>query len=810
MSESLFVSKSVTVDTLLEYAQNGAATIPCIQRPFVWTPRQIAAYVDSLLRGWPYGTMLFLNRAESGESLFDSRRFSARLSAEEKQEIEEKIDYSYLVLDGQQRYQSMYVALSPVSRGYEATGKDWADDGCPVAGKKANLDKYVRYLCFNLAAWSGVSFADSYAETETLASAGILWQSEEEIATAEGQYVKICDVYAGRVVSSDRRYADALARVSALVSGLKCHCVPVLVINQSECGSTGEREEAVVRMFTRLNMAGTPLTREQLLAATIKKAWSHFPERLSEFRTYFADSRYKMELQIDDVVNGFNVVLKAVTRQDDARKAYKQLRPEEWEKYWRFFFETTQTLIDDLSLKLVRWKREYGSLYLVWYAVALLVLKQKKNDKLIDISTEVNDIIHVLIKWMFVSTWSGIWSNRSGQSVNHYLSELLKLTDDFTPSEVLTEWVEDEKLQQAAIASVERLMASSRGDVRQYYTYLLVWSRMDTSRAKLLSRFSVDEFWDVDHLVPYAWSKAIPELNHPLSNIGNCWLLDSIANIRKSDAPFTDFLESYQQIDKLNDIAGAIEAEVSHLTCDEKAPDVMALKTQILNREATIKCALKQYITSAEMMTLSYETEEPAVFNARIYAGERYMKSVHYRNLKTDKSKSSYLCNIGRVHKALGWDKTTGPCPAGTPEKTVDSYIKNNAKQLVMVPDDCKNAQSAWKAYISFIAGSEVKQLSKTARKAAGKPANVVDESSLKVDDIYMGKEFVAGLTIKAKSKKDYVSNIHSAMLKLGLDDEAVRQMDTDALKQLLANAGQFGNCASGWRIYLKFLLNEN
>ncbi len=722
MAEALFVSKSIAVDTLLKYAMNGETTIPCIQRPFVWKPSQIASYVDSLLRGWPYGTMLFLKRAELGESLFASRRFAARLSAEEKQEIEEKIDYTYLVLDGQQRYQSMYVALSPVTLGYEASGKDWADDGCPVVGKKANLDKYVRFLCFNLAAWAGGRFADSYTETESLDSAGILWRTQEEIESADGQYVRICDVCAGSADCVPGRYAGAMTRVSALVSALKSHSVPVLLINQDECGSAGEREDAVVRMFTRLNMAGTPLTGEQLLAATIKKSWPCFPERLSEFRTYFAASQYKMELAIDDVVNGFNVVLKAVTNQSEVRNAYKLLSLEEWEKYWRFFFESTQTLVEDLALgKLVRWKREYGSLYLLWYAVALLILKQKKNDNLIDISTEVNNIIHVLIKWIFVSSWSGIWSNRSGQSVKHYLDELLKLSEDFSPYEVLMKWTEEEKLQQAAIASVERLMASSRGDVRQYYTYLLVWSRMDSARAKLLTRFGRDESWDVDHLVPYAWSQSIPELKHSLSNIGNCWLLDSIANIRKSDAPFTDFLESYQLEGKLNDIAGAIEAEVSHLTCNEHEPDVKALNALILEREETIKSALKQYITNAELMVLSYETEEPAVFNARIYAGERYMNSNHYRNLKTDKSKSSYLCNIGRVHKALNWDKTTGPCLAGTPEKAVDEYIKNNAKRLLIVPSDCDTAKSAWKAYISFIAGEKVKGIRKTENSARAK-----------------------------------------------------------------------------------------
>ena len=58
---SIYVDQHCELSDLLKRASNdlGATLlIPDLQRPYVWTPRQVILLVDSLIRGWPFGTLL--------------------------------------------------------------------------------------------------------------------------------------------------------------------------------------------------------------------------------------------------------------------------------------------------------------------------------------------------------------------------------------------------------------------------------------------------------------------------------------------------------------------------------------------------------------------------------------------------------------------------------------------------------------------------------------------------------------------------------------------------------------------------------
>jgi uncharacterized protein with ParB-like and HNH nuclease domain len=52
-------SKREALAGVIRRATNNATYVmPDLQRPYVWTPRQVTLLIDSVFRGWPFGSLL--------------------------------------------------------------------------------------------------------------------------------------------------------------------------------------------------------------------------------------------------------------------------------------------------------------------------------------------------------------------------------------------------------------------------------------------------------------------------------------------------------------------------------------------------------------------------------------------------------------------------------------------------------------------------------------------------------------------------------------------------------------------------------
>jgi uncharacterized protein with ParB-like and HNH nuclease domain len=94
---------------LLEQIKNGEIVLPDIQRDFVWEEKRIEKLFDSIMRDYPIGIVLLwetYNDIQYREFIKDYRpdmRYAYYENSEHKK--------LKLVLDGQQRLQSLYLAL---------------------------------------------------------------------------------------------------------------------------------------------------------------------------------------------------------------------------------------------------------------------------------------------------------------------------------------------------------------------------------------------------------------------------------------------------------------------------------------------------------------------------------------------------------------------------------------------------------------------------------------------------------------------------------------------------------------------------
>lgn len=100
---------NMTIATAIHRIRNDELVLPAIQRRFVWAPDRIYSYLDSLMRGYPTGVLLFWNTVQRVQY----RKFIKVDTPDLKLDyhIKEEGRRGTMVLDGQQRLQSLYLAL---------------------------------------------------------------------------------------------------------------------------------------------------------------------------------------------------------------------------------------------------------------------------------------------------------------------------------------------------------------------------------------------------------------------------------------------------------------------------------------------------------------------------------------------------------------------------------------------------------------------------------------------------------------------------------------------------------------------------
>jgi uncharacterized protein with ParB-like and HNH nuclease domain len=99
----------MSVINLLNQIKNHEIVLPAIQRNFVWSKDKIYTLLDSIIRGYPVGIVLLWETYED----IRYRQFTADFQSESSHTFHDNTEKRKLkvVLDGQQRLQSLYVAL---------------------------------------------------------------------------------------------------------------------------------------------------------------------------------------------------------------------------------------------------------------------------------------------------------------------------------------------------------------------------------------------------------------------------------------------------------------------------------------------------------------------------------------------------------------------------------------------------------------------------------------------------------------------------------------------------------------------------
>lgn len=239
--------------------QDGGYWLPNIQRPFVWKEDQIERLFDSILREYPIGTLLVWKTKSKirRRKFIDNYKLDIKLTdfyvpEDDKQKM--------LVLDGQQRLQSLFIGL---------------------------LGSYERKeLCLNVLSGDLVAPEDIRYKFKFIANSEIKapWFKLKDIVFSNKEYDETADLIKAKfdtVLSDiDKKKITRIVAKLTRIFGTEENLVYQVVdsVDNSELYT----EEDIVEIFIRANSGGTPLGKSDLLFSLLTSSWDEADEQMED------------------------------------------------------------------------------------------------------------------------------------------------------------------------------------------------------------------------------------------------------------------------------------------------------------------------------------------------------------------------------------------------------------------------------------------------------------------------------------------------------------------------------------------------
>ena len=264
--------QKLSIKEAVNFIDTGRMFLPEIQRKFVWKEAQIENLFDSLILGYPIGALLFwktskknINSSEDSLNLYKFiREYHERDNHDNEKEslpITSDYDSYYIVLDGQQRLSSLYIAIKG-SVSYKLPRCWWNVD--------ASFPKKELYMNVNSSLSSKVQDDDETKRFKFLSNKEFLenpskWFKVKDLFKYDSEY----DLF--EYVSE--HYPDNKQLAGKNVIAL----YKVLTAKDTSPLSFYEIDEAdyddVLNIFVRVNSSGTPLSKTDLLFSTVVSSW---------------------------------------------------------------------------------------------------------------------------------------------------------------------------------------------------------------------------------------------------------------------------------------------------------------------------------------------------------------------------------------------------------------------------------------------------------------------------------------------------------------------------------------------------------
>jgi hypothetical protein len=287
----------MSIINILNQIGNSEVVLPAIQRDFVWSEERTERLLDSIMRGYPIGIILLWETYEDIQYRGFLRDF--RPGAVYTYQDNPKHRRLRLVLDGQQRLQSLYIALYGTRE-----GKDLYFD--LLSGRHSDDVAEDKFQFRFMDSRAAKQFAGNGVEDGENGPQAACYRRLSHLFTL-GARAKL-DLVEG-LASELALTADDKVRLNLNLHTLddvlskEANILKVSTIDEDLPPESPSRksEADVLEIFVRINREGTPLSRSDLIFSMLKLNWKESAEALPEF-VRAINSGNAFELDTDFVI----------------------------------------------------------------------------------------------------------------------------------------------------------------------------------------------------------------------------------------------------------------------------------------------------------------------------------------------------------------------------------------------------------------------------------------------------------------------------------------------------------------------------
>lgn len=301
------------ISNLMTQIYNKEIVLPAIQRDFVWEEERITQMFDSIMRGYPLGIVLLW------ETYLDIkyREFDYDYLGDSKPVFKDNAKRRIrLVLDGQQRLQSLYIAVNG-----SLDGKELYFDA--LSGKKADDFREVFYV-FKFLKKDEVAKhnektrdgradmdADEIAETNQ-EDKNCLFLSVKEILNSSPESRLLLK----NKLKTDYELTDSDVlrlelNMQKLIHSLTNdpNILKISTIDEDKPKDSRDRksESDILEAFVRINRQGIPLSRSDLIFSMLKLNWRESADELPDFIREINEGN-NLDIDIDFVIRSLFTV----------------------------------------------------------------------------------------------------------------------------------------------------------------------------------------------------------------------------------------------------------------------------------------------------------------------------------------------------------------------------------------------------------------------------------------------------------------------------------------------------------------------